>query len=467
MKTLKLYNTLTHQIEDLKTHELGKVGIYTCGPTVYSYQHIGNLYCYTRHDFLIKTLEYLGYEVKRVMNITDVGHLTSDSDSGEDKMLKGAKRENKTVLEIADFYTTKFFEDFERLNIKQPDVVCKATDIIPEIIEFITKLINDSYAYVSGGNVYFDTSKAKDYYRLNNNKEDELITGFREGVEFDNNKKNQSDFALWFTKSKFDDQELKWESPWGLGYPGWHIECSAISIKYIGEYLDIHCGGVDHIFPHHTNEIAQSEAYLGHNWCSHWVHVAFLNINGAKISKSKGDSLTIASLERDGYNPLAFRFMLLNSSYRKVSTFTFDLLKEYEATFNKLKNKILSLGTEGSLEQDKYDEYDNKFTDAISDDINMPNALTTLYELLKDTSVNDYTKRELISSWDKVFSLDLLKEEKVEVDNAEFIEEKIRERKEAKSNKDFEKADSIRKELEEMGILLKDTREGTTWELIK
>ena len=269
---MKFYNTLTRQVEEFIPNEEGKVKMYTCGPTVYHYAHIGNLRSYIFEDILEKTLKYIGYDVKRCMNITDVGHLTSDSDSGEDKMLKGAKREHKTVLEIADYYTEKFKTDCKDLNIRWPDIVSKATDNIDFYIKMIESLIEKGYAYVSGENVYFDTTKLDDYYALTNHKIDEMVVGVREGVEEDSNKKNQADFALWFTKSKFDDQELKWESPWGKGYPGWHIECSCIAIKNLGERLDIHCGGVDNIFPHHTNEIAQSESYLGHKWCNYWLH---------------------------------------------------------------------------------------------------------------------------------------------------------------------------------------------------
>jgi len=261
---MKLYNTLTRKVEEFKPNEGNIVNMYTCGPTVYHFAHIGNLRSYIEEDLLEKSLNYLGYKVNRVMNITDVGHLSSDSDTGEDKMLKGARRENRSVLDIAKFYTDAFFKDCNDLNIKKPDTVIPATNEIDEYIKIITKLIETDYAYLSGGNVYFDTSKLKDYYVLTNHKEDDLIVGVRDSVEEDMNKRNKTDFVLWFTKSKFDSQELKWDSPWGVGYPGWHIECSGISMKYLGEYLDIHCGGVDNIFPHHTNEIAQSEAYLGH-----------------------------------------------------------------------------------------------------------------------------------------------------------------------------------------------------------
>ena len=296
-----LYNSATHKKEEFKTHTPGHVEMYTCGPTVYHFAHIGNLRSYIMEDVLEKYLRYAGYDVNRVMNITDVGHLTSDADEGEDKMLKGAKREHKTVMEIAKYYTDAFFEDCRKLNIKRPDVVQPATGLIDDYIKIITKLIDTGYAYLAGGNVYFDTSKLKRYYIFNDHNEEDLAVGVREGVEEDTNKRNKNDFVLWFTKSKFEDQALKWDSPWGVGYPGWHIECSGISMKYNGEYLDLHCGGVDNAFPHHTNEIAQSESYLGHPWCPHWCHVAHLNTDHGKMSKSKGEFLTVSLLEEKGY----------------------------------------------------------------------------------------------------------------------------------------------------------------------
>ena len=282
---MKIYNTLTKKVEEFVPYSKNEVTMYTCGPTVYHFAHIGNLRTYIFEDIFEKTLNYIGYSVKRCMNITDVGHLSSDSDSGEDKMLKGAKREHKSVLEIAEYYTESFKKDCAKLNITWPTIVSKATDNIEMYYKIIEDLLKKGYAYMSGGNIYFDTSKLNDYYALTNHKIDDMVVGVREGVEEDQNKRNQADFVLWFTKSKFDDQELKWESPWGYGYPGWHIECSGISMKYLGEHLDIHCGGVDNIFPHHTNEIAQSEAYLGHKWCNYWVHGEHLNDQSGKMSK--------------------------------------------------------------------------------------------------------------------------------------------------------------------------------------
>ena len=464
---MKLYNTLTRRVDNFVPNETGKVKMYTCGPTVYHFAHIGNLRSYIMEDVLEKSLNYLGYDVQRCMNITDVGHLSSDSDSGEDKMLKGAEREHKTVLEIAKEYTEYFKDDCGKLNIKWPAIVSKATDNIDEYIKIIEKLLKDNYAYISGGNVYFDTSKLDDYYVLTNHKEDEMVVGVREGVEKDSNKKNQADFVLWFTKSKFSDQELKWESPWGYGYPGWHIECSGISIKYLGEYLDIHCGGVDNIFPHHTNEIAQSESFLGHKWCNNWFHVEHLNDLSGKMSKSKGDFLTISLLQQKGYNPLSYRLMCLQSHYRKQILFTYDALDNFENVYNKLINKIKSLNEKDNDKIENINKYNLKFKEALDDDLNTADALTVLYDVLKAEDLNDKSKLYLIKEFDKVLSLDLLKDDdkNIDVELISYIEKMIEKRKLAKNDKNYQLADSIRKELEDKNIIIKDTREGVTYEI--
>ncbi|MCI6763751.1 cysteine--tRNA ligase [bacterium] len=460
---MKFYNTLTRQVEEFKPHYEGKVSFYTCGPTVYHYAHIGNMRNYVGHDILDKTLRYIGYDVKRIMNITDVGHLKSDSDTGEDKMVSSAKREHKTVLDVAKFYTDAFFKDFEALNCRIPDIVSPATDNIDEYIKIISSLLEKGYAYQAGGNVYFDVSKLSDYYQLTNHKEDEMVVGVREGVEFDESKRNQADFALWFTKSKFEDQELKWDSPFGVGYPGWHIECSGISIKYIGEYLDIHGGGVDNIFPHHTNEIAQSEAYLGHKWCNYWFHNEHLMDETGKMSKSHGAILSVEELIKRGYNPLSFRFMCLNSHYRKQLVFSFDSLNSAEQAYLKLKNKISLIKDEGELSEGDFDKYKNMFIEYITNDLNTANAITLLYDLLKDDTVNGHTKIELVRSFDKVLSLDLLPEVKEVRSDHEHIMKLIETRNEAKKAKNFELADAIRDELLSKGIALVDTREGTIY----
>lgn len=462
---MKLYNTLTRKIEEFVPRD-NEVKMYTCGPTVYHFAHIGNLRTYIFEDILEKTLSYIGYHVNRVMNITDVGHLVSDSDSGEDKMLKGAKREHKTVLEIADFYTKEFMNDMTLLNNKIPDTVSKATDNIEMYLKIIDRLIEKGYAYQSGGNVYFDVSKLDDYYQLTNHKIDEMVVGVREGVEEDKNKKNQADFALWFTKSKFEDQELKWESKYGTGYPGWHIECSGISIKYLGEYLDIHCGGVDNIFPHHTNEIAQSEAYLGHKWCSYWCHGEHLNDETGKMSKSKGEFLTLSLLQEKGYSPLVYRLFCLNSHYRKQLVFSYNNLDITKTAYEKLLRRIdiLLENPTGEIQNTNYSE---EFKKALEDDLNTANAITVLYDVLKDDTLTNNTKLSLIKEFDQVLSLGLLDRKKEEINEElkTYILSKIEERKQAKINKNYELADQIRKELEEQNILLKDTREGTTYEI--
>ena len=465
---MKLYNTLTKQVEKFVPNEEGKVKMYTCGPTVYHYAHIGNLRTYIFEDILEKGLEFVGYDVTRVMNITDVGHLTSDSDTGEDKMAKGAAREGKTVYEIADFYTAAFFDDMADLNIRKPSIIEKASDNIEKYIEMIEKMLADGYAYISNGNVYFDISKATDYYKLSGKNPEDLMIGVRDTVEEDKSKKNPADFVLWFTLSKFENQAMKWDSPWGVGYPGWHIECSGIAAKTLGEYLDIHCGGVDNIFPHHTNEIAQSEAYFGHKWCNYWCHGAHLNDNSGKMSKSKGEFLTVSLLKNKGYNPLDYRYFCLNSHYRNSLVFSYESLDIAKNAFAKLKSRISSIDKSGELDLAKKEFYVNKFKEAIKNDLNTSLMITVLYDLLKDNDVNGNTKINLIEAFDTVLSLDLLKEDKknVSADLETEILAKIEERKEAKKNKDFAKADAIRDELLSNGIKLIDTREGTTYELI-
>ena len=467
---MKLFNTLTRNVEEFVPNVEGKVNMYTCGPTVYHFAHIGNLRSYIMEDVLEKTLRYAGYDVKRVMNITDVGHLSDDADSGEDKMLKGAKREHKTVMEIAKFYTDAFFADCAKLNIKTPDVVEPATNCIDNFIEMVQVLLNKGYAYQAGENIYFDTSKLKEYYVFGNQTEEELMVGVRDDVTEDENKKNKNDFVLWFTKSKFEDQALKWDSPWGVGYPGWHIECSCISMKHLGEYMDIHCGGIDNMFPHHTNEIAQSEAYLGHKWCNYWFHVHHLNDQSGKMSKSKGEFLTVSLLESKNYNPLAYRLFCLQSHYRKPLVFSYDALDQASGTYKKLKNRIAELGKEGTVDEAAVKEYKDKFVEVVGNDVNTSMGITLLYDVLK-SELNGPTKRAIIDSYDYVLSLDLLKEEVqedagVDAELEAYVLAKIEERKAAKKEKNFALADAIRNELLDKGILLKDTREGVKWERV-
>ena len=463
-----LYNTLGNKKMEFVPHTEGKVGMYTCGPTVYHYAHIGNLRTYIMEDVLEKYLRYIGYDVKRVMNITNVGHLSSDADTGEDKMLAGAKREHKTVLEIAKFYTDAFFDDCKKLNIKRPDVVEPATHCIPEFIKMVDTLLKKGYAYEAGGNVYFDTSKLDEYYVFGNQNQDDLAVGVRDDVDEDENKRNKTDFVLWFTKSKFDDQELKWESPWGYGYPGWHIECSAISIKHLGEYLDIHCGGVDNAFPHHTNEIAQSEAYIGHKWCPYWFHVTHLLDARGKMSKSKGGFLTVSLLEEKGYNPVVYRMFCLQSHYRKPLTFSYDNLDNTAKAYNKLVKKISNLNPTGEPNMEEAQPFIDKFKENMDNDLNTSLGITSIYDVLK-ANISDATKIYLLNDFDKVLSLDLvktankLKEEKNSSVDTAKVEELIRKRTEARANKDWATADAIRDELNAMNVVIKDTPEGITW----
>ena len=466
---VSLFNTLTRKVEKFIPNEDGKVAMYTCGPTVYHFAHIGNLRSYIMEDVLEKTLRYVGYDVKRVMNITDVGHLTSDADTGEDKMLKGAKREHKTVMEIAQFYTDAFFADCEKLNIKRPDVVEPATNCIDEFINMVSVLLEKDYAYVAGGNVYFDTSKLKDYYVFSSQSEKELMVGVRDDVNEDTNKKNKADFVLWFTKSKFDNQELKWDSPWGVGYPGWHIECSCISMKHLGEYMDIHCGGVDNIFPHHTNEIAQSESFTGHKWCNYWFHIHHLNDKSGKMSKSNGEFLTVSLIQEKGYDPLVYRFFCLQSHYRKPLEFSYEVMDNMVVAYNKLIKKIGELKADGEVDKAGFADFREKFEAALANDINTSSAITVIYDVLR-SELNDATKLALMESFDEVLSLNLTRgqnEEMASVDGEleAFILTKIEERKAAKKDKDFAKADAIRDELLAKGVRIKDTREGTVWEI--
>lgn len=460
-----IYNTLGQKKMEFVPHQGNKVNMYTCGPTVYHYAHIGNLRTYIMEDVLERYLRYSGYDVTRVMNITDVGHLTSDADTGDDKMVEGAKREHKTVMEIAKFYTDAFFSDCEKLNIKRPDIVEPATNCIDEFIEMVSTLIDKGYAYLAGGNVYFDTSKLDSYYVFGNMNADDLEVGVRDDVDNDTNKKNKTDFVLWFTKSKFEDQALKWDSPWGVGYPGWHIECSAISIKHNGEYLDIHCGGVDNAFPHHTNEIAQSEAYLGHNWCNYWFHVLHLNDARGKMSKSKGDFLTVSLLEEKGYNPLVYRMFCLQSHYRKPLTFSYESLDNTAKAYEKLVKRISALNNGGEIQTDKAKELEKSFSEAMDNDLNTSLGLTAVYDVLK-ADINDATKLYLIEKFDKVLCLNLIQKNESSQQNLdEEIEKLIAQRQQARADKDWATADKIRDELAARHIKLIDTPDGIKWEI--
>ncbi|MBR3641427.1 MAG: cysteine--tRNA ligase [Oscillibacter sp.] len=476
-----LYNSATHKKQPLATHTPDHVEMYTCGPTVYHYAHIGNLRSYIMEDVLEKFLRYSGLSVNRVMNITDVGHLTSDADEGEDKMLKGARREHKSVMDIAKFYTDAFFEDCEKLNIKRPDVVQPATGLIDDYIRIIQKLEADGYAYFAGGNVYFDTSKLSRYYVFNDHNEDDLAVGVREGVEEDPNKRNKNDFVLWFTKSKFEDQALKWDSPWGTGYPGWHIECSGISMKYNGEYLDLHCGGIDNAFPHHTNEIAQSESYLGHPWCPHWMHVAHLNTESGKMSKSKGEFLTVSLLEEKGYDPLAYRFFCLQSHYRKALVFSWENLDNAVAAYEKLLSRIAALDPAGEADQSVVEDYRARFIEQVGNDLNTSMGVTMLYDALK-ADANGATKRAILADFDRVLSLDLLKKADalraktasassvggytVTGEGDAEIDALVLARWNAKKEKNYAEADRIRDELKARGVEITDVKDGAIWKRV-
>ncbi len=464
---MKLYNSATHKKEDFIPHVEGKVEMYTCGPTVYHFAHIGNLRSYIMEDVMEKYLRYEGYDVNRVMNITDVGHLASDADTGEDKMLKGAKRENKSVMDIAKFYTDAFFADCAKLNIKTPDAIQPATGMIPEYIETISKLLETGHAYLAGGNIYFDTSKLEKYYVFNDHDEEDLAVGVREGVEEDTNKRNKNDFVLWFTKSKFEDQALKWDSPWGVGYPGWHIECSGISMKYLGEDLDIHAGGIDNAFPHHTNEIAQSESYLGHKWCNYWFHVHHLNTDTGKMSKSKGEFLTVSLLEQKGYDPMAYRLFCLQSHYRRNLVFSWENLDNASLAYEKLVAKIAALVPGGEVDQEALNQLKERFAGALNGDLNTSLAVTAVYDVLK-AKCSDATKLAALADFDTVLSLNLLEAaEKVRSQEAEETDPEIdglvAARTEAKKAKNFAEADRIRDELKARGVELIDTPQGTKW----
>lgn len=458
---MKLYNTLTRQLEEFKPITEGKVGMYCCGPTVYSYAHIGNLRTYLNEDFLHRTLVRAGYDVHHVMNITDVGHLTSDEDTGEDKMLKAAEQEKMDVLALARKYEDFFFDEEKDLNIIRPRTVCRATEHVQDMIEFVKKLEEKGLAYVAGGNVYFDTVKFGHYGELSWKD----ISGLQHGarVEEDTNKRNPTDFVLWFTSSKFENQILQWDSPWGRGYPGWHIECSVMSSKYLGEYIDIHCGGVDHIPVHHENEKAQSEGCFGHKWVNYWVHNEFLQLKDIKMSKSLGNILTIPALKEKGYNPLAYRYLALTAHYRSLLQFTWEALDSAQAALNNLKARVIEIKKDltGAIDEGKKTELLAKFDAAIFNDLALPQALAVMWEVVKDSSLNNATKWAILSEMDTVFGLkmDEMKEEAY-VPDAE-VQALLDARKAARAAKDWAKSDEIRDALKAKGLTVKDLPDGS------
>lgn len=469
---LKLYNTYTRGKEIFVPIRPDLVTLYTCGLTVYNYAHIGNLRTYIFEDVLKRVLFYNGYKVKHVMNITDIGHLTSDADEGEDKMVLSAKKEKKTVWEIAEYYTKAFENDLKKLNIIFPDYHIKASEHIPQMIKLIQRLEEKGYTYFRNGNVYFDISKFPNYGKLARLDMDKLRAGAR--VAVDKSKKNPLDFVLWFTKSKFEDQEMKWDSPWGKGYPGWHIECSAISMHYLGEQFDIHCGGIDHIPVHHTNEIAQSEAATGKKWVNYWIHGEFLVFNKEKMSKSKGEFLTLDLLNKKGYSPMVYRYFCLGAHYRQQISFSYEALETAKFSYNRLRNKIMEI--KSNKEQSKLDEKFVKtikedFLERINDDLSMPEALAVLWKVLRTDKIGNKEKYDLIVKFDKVFGLllerveELLSEEAKQKIDTELVERLVKERDEAREREDWTKSDKIRERLIRMGIEVRDTSKGTVWRI--
>jgi cysteinyl-tRNA synthetase len=462
------YNTLGRSRQPFKPLQEGKVGFYGCGPTVYNYAHIGNLRAYVHHDILVRSLRRAGYDVNHVMNITDVGHLSGDADEGEDKMVKTAEERGKSVLDIADFYTQAFFKDTDRMNITRPTVICKATEHIADMIALIERIERNGFTYFAGGNLYFNITRFPSYGELALLRLDEQQAGAR--TEQDENKRNPRDFVLWFTKSKFEKQALMWDSPWGRGYPGWHIECSAMSMKYLGENFDIHAGGIDHIPIHHTNEIAQSEAATGKKpWVSYWLHNEFLVMDKGKMSKSSGSFLTLQNLVDEGFDPLDYRYFLLGGHYRSQLQFSTESLKGAKNSRLSLTDKVRSLADKsgGAASGEGADKYMGAFNAAIEDDLSTPRALAELWGLLKEGSAAPGALAAVFDM-DRVLGLGLEDACKSgeSGENGDFsreIEELIAKRAEAKKARDFTTADSIRQSLKERGIILEDGKDGTVW----
>jgi cysteinyl-tRNA synthetase len=461
VKPVKLFNTLTRTVETVSPIEPGKISLYCCGPTVYNYQHIGNLRTYIFEDLLVRTLRRAGYKVQHVMNITDVGHLVSDADVGEDKMLVAAKREGRKSQEIAKFYTDIFFNHCALLNIVRPDVVCNATDHIPQMIEMIKMLEEKDIAYKAGGNVYFDVNKFAEYGKLAQLDLDSLMSGAR--IEVDSNKRSPLDFALWFTKSKFENQELQWDSPWGTGYPGWHIECSAMSRKYLGDEFDIHCGGIDHIPVHHTNEIAQSQGATGKCPARVWMHGNFLVANTSdgenqKMSKSTGEFLTLDLLQEKQHDPMDYRLFCLGTSYRSELSWSWQALDAASRSFAKIREQILLLKQSDTEDAQPSSEYVNEFEEAIFNDLAMPKALAVFHRLLKDGSLSAAVRLRTIAEFDQIFGLDLLSVKETEIPKE--ITELAQKRLEAKKAKNYSLADTLRKEITERGYAVEDSVDG-------
>ena len=462
---IKLYNTLTREKEEFKPLEDNTVRIYSCGPTVYSYAHIGNFRAYIFMDTLRRVLKYNGYKLKHVMNITDVGHLESDADEGEDKMEKAARKENKNPYEIAKYYADIFFKDIKRLNIDEPEIIAKATEHIPEMLEFVEGLVKNRYAYETSKGIYFDISKLDKYPVLSNRKIDEQIAGAR--VDVDEEKRNPYDFALWIKAP--ENHIMKWESPWGLSYPGWHIECSAMGRKYLGDQFDIHTGGIDHIPTHHENEIAQSKGLTGKIPAKFWMHVEFLQVDGGKMSKSLGNTYTLDQLQEKGIEPLAYKLFCFTAHYRTKLNFTFEIALSNQKALNRLREGFVK-HQEGleNIPEEKIKEYEDKFVEIINDDLNIPTAMGLVWEIIRNPQKSKQYA-ELLLKFDEVLGLDLINSKKY-LDDAEKVElpeeilKLVEERKKARENKDWALSDKIRGELKEKGYIVKDTKEGMSIE---
>ncbi len=458
--TVHIYNTMTRKVEQFVPLEKGKVGLYTCGPTVYNYAHIGNLRTFIFEDILKRVLLNAGFKVNHVMNITDVGHLTSDADEGEDKMDKGAKREGKTVWEVAEFYTEAFLDDAQKLNILLPSVLCKATEHIKEQIALIEKLEKEGFTYETDEEVYFDTSKFEKYGKLARLNIEQLKAGAR--VEVGEHKRNPTDFALWKKRvGKNANHTMHWKSPWGDGFPGWHIECSAMAMKYLGETFDIHCGGIDHIPVHHTNEIAQSEAATGKAFVRFWMHGEFLNLSNAKMAKSGENFITLKTLEEKDVDPLDYRYFLLGAHYRQQMNFSWEALENARHTFSKLKDRVAEIINNADQDVEigeKAQAYKDQFEKEIRQDLGVPQALAVLWEVVKDQEISDGEKLELVKQFDTVFGLNL---ELVTEDTVpETIAKLVQDREDARAAKKFDVADKLRKKIEKSGFEVRDSSEG-------
>lgn len=458
---LAFFNTLTRTIEPFKPIIDGEVKLYCCGPTVYHFAHIGNLRTYVFEDVLRRTLSQAGLNVHHVMNITDVGHLESDADEGQDKMEKAAKREARSVWDIAKFYEQAFFKDAKELNILPPTTICRATEHIEEMISFVRELEQKGFAYTVDGNVYFSIDKFPSYADFSKRKLDELLEGAR--VDVDARKKNPLDFVLWFSQSKFPNQIMKWPSPWGVGFPGWHIECSAMASKYLGERIDIHCGGIDHISIHHTNEIAQSEARFGHQWVNYWLHGEFLVLQKEKMAKSAGNFLTLESLKEKGFEPVHYRFLCLSAHYRSQLIFSFEALQGAKNAFESLKNRVLSfkLNPEKPKNKPRVEELKSLFFRAMYDDLDTPKALALTWETVKDSTLSTTERWDLLKEFDQIWGLNVAQFKAPDLSDAQMAI--INEREQARLSKDWAKADLLRDQLLSLGICLKDTREGPEW----